>query len=199
MKYLILILVLVGCGKQSSLPVIDSSLGIPAPSDTPTAIVVPTPSPTAIVVLPSPSILPSAAPSSSPVPSPSPSPTPSPVTINYYSIQRPFVNQQGQLVYSTTGYCTFYNSNTYCWDDGIARSTLYYSSYWNICSGLGCNGGGSDLVIHPTLTSAYTQFTSAMVANVFSRGTLYTVDCTLEVNSDVVCFGFTITAQEQGL
>ncbi len=136
-----------------------------------------------------------------------------PVQLTYYSLSKTVYPVNGFTAgashsYTATGSCVVYNSQTYCWDDGV--KTVHFSDfsgnnygpftydYWaqNLQgqSIAACNGGcGTDPLTIPAIVSqnVETALTLAKINLVFSSGQAKQVTCTL-TGSDLDCVDFSI-------
>ena len=132
-----------------------------------------------------------------PTPSPNPSSTPD-VMLTVYSFTQYITAsdgswRDGSADYEATAWCTVYNSQLYCWDDGIHEVKLPGLpnptgwTYFEKCSYIysqDCNG---DLMAVPTaITTNTAQTIRDLSTQVLNSGTQSEVDCTTTPNN-VAC------------
>lgn len=135
---------------------------------------------------------------------------PTPINVVYYKKARTEAPVSGwpTKTYTASGSCVVYNSNTYCWDDGIKTVTIpgapspFTYSYWEQTAPLSpCHGGCvADPLTNPTTISpnVETALTLTKINLVFSSGTPIQVSCTLN-GSDLDCGDFSIDLTQVSL
>jgi hypothetical protein len=112
-----------------------------------------------------------------------------------------------------TGYCTVYESNTYCWDDGWHRpSAADGFDYWGFIMNGSTMVQGNEAALDETdpflntptlMTSAITSQlpasqqngTDTMLEYLFANGTQSLVQCTIDAQQNLDCGSFTVVIQ----
>ena len=117
--------------------------------------------------------------------------TPASITLTVYSLM------QTRTAGNVNGYCTVYDSKTYCWDDGIQTTkqgqTTYIDSFWSQCTsswGNYCDETGAvDTMLTPTLMTLPSLDSLEILV---MGSTSSSVSCSLDSSDNVVCPLFTI-------
>lgn len=139
-----------------------------------------------------------------PTPTATATATPTPtVSVTYYSLTHTVSPNGGQAfkTYTATGYCLIYNSETYCWDDGIHVINFIGGAVGNYTYfGLSCNGTcATDVATSPVqVDQSFTGqiITGVTVSGVLSGGTATTVTCNDDGSGSIVCPSFTINTNQ---
>lgn len=136
------------------------------------------------------------------------------IVLSIYSLSKTIAPVNGWVTKTVTltAYCTEYESQTYCWDDGIQTIpswTYNHFTYTNMnytfwglngtsSSFSTCSGGCSqDFLQNPTLINPQlrSEITIAETNDVLDNGTMTQVTCT-EDNNTLNCGSFTLNLNQ---
>lgn len=135
---------------------------------------------------------------------PSPSSAALPFPMTYFAATRTVAPQAGwpAKTYTAVGYCITYLTKTYCWDDGIHKTTIpnfdgqysYFNMNWDGRQYALADGGlTTDLMTSPTFISEGISINLApnVVHTVLTTGTAHDVSC-IDNGSTLDCGDFQI-------
>ncbi|CAB4150018.1 hypothetical protein UFOVP558_60 [uncultured Caudovirales phage] len=143
-------------------------------------------------------------------PAPTTPATPTVVSLTYYSLSKTVAPVSGWPTkqYTAVGSCATFESNTYCWDDGLKSLSWsasgnnygpYTYTYWSTMDSgthpLHCSGGCTNSYLTtPRLIESVLEpmLTTISINQVLSTGTPTTVSCTKD-NGQLDCGGWTVT------